>query len=296
MDKQQELTLNWVVKEQGVLREFLKQQQISKAALTDIKYNGGIIEVNGKEVNVRTILEIGDVVQVTFPPEAPSKTLLAEELPLNIHYEDDYVLVVEKPPNMNTIPSREHPRGSLANGIIAYLHKLGLSTTVHIVTRLDRDTSGLVLIAKHRHIHHLLSEQQKQQQIKRTYQAVVEGIVEAEHGRIEEPIGRKKTSIIEREVRSDGQYACTLYNVLTRFKNHTHIQVNLLTGRTHQIRVHLAYIGHILAGDSLYGGSREKIKRHALHCSKVEFIHPILLEPISIEIPLSKDMEELLYK
>ena len=128
-------------------------------------------------------------------------------MPLQIVYEDDYLLVVVKPATMSTIPSREHPQGSLANALAGYYKKSGLAATIHIVTRLDRDTSGLVLVAKHRHIHHLLSEQQKQGDVKRRYQAIAEGIIPSDEGRIEAPIGRRiRVSWNEKYARMDNMH------------------------------------------------------------------------------------------
>ncbi|KMY49106.1 RluA family pseudouridine synthase [Peribacillus loiseleuriae] len=270
--------LNWDVakKDAGkLLRTFLEEQGISKRALTAIKFDGGKLTVNKEEVTVRHVLKTGDTVTAEFPLETGSKGLLPEKLPLHISYEDDYLMVLVKPANMNTIPSREHPTRSLANALLWYYQEHSIAATIHVVTRLDRDTSGLVLVAKHRHIHHLLSEQQKAGKVLRRYEAVVEGDFQEEQGEIEAPIGRKETSIIEREVREDGQYACTKFKVLQSGKNFTHLSLQLLTGRTHQIRVHLAYIGHPLCGDGLYGGQLDRITRQALHCCQITFIHPI---------------------
>lgn len=275
-----------------VLREFLKEQHISKAALADIKFKGGRIEVNGREENVRYSLQSGDIVKVYFPIEKISDGLLAENLPLDIVYEDDALLVLNKLPNVNTIPSREHPTGSVANRLAGYYQEKGILSTVHVVTRLDRDTSGLMLIAKHRHVHHLFSEQQKQGKVSRMYEALVHGRLDGA-GDIEAPIGRKSTSIIEREVREDGQYARTLYKTLAIYSNFTHVQLKLLTGRTHQIRVHMAYLGHPLLGDDLYGGSRECIERQALHCKQLSFIHPFTGEQMIFEVDMTEDMKEL---
>ena len=276
-----------------LLREFLLGQSVSKAALTDIKFNGGLIAVNGKEVTVRHLLREGDQVLLRFPAELPSEGLVPEQLPLDIVYEDDYVLVINKAPYMNTIPSREHPSGSVANAVLGHYSQTGIASTFHVVTRLDRDTSGLLLIAKHRHIHYLLSEQQKERRIKRTYEALVHGNVDGE-GVIEEPIGRKTTSIIEREVRSDGQYALTSYASLGVYKHFSRVELNLGTGRTHQIRVHMSYIGHPLLGDTLYGGSRGLIGRQALHCKQLEFVHPVSDEKMVLRKGMPEDMEKLL--
>ncbi|MFL6517083.1 MAG: pseudouridine synthase, partial [Bacillus sp. (in: firmicutes)] len=142
--------MKWKISESDsgkLLREFLKKEEISRTALTDIKFKGGSIQVNGEEVNVRYRLAFGDEVMVIFPMESPSEGLKGEEIPLTILYEDKYLLVVNKPTGMNTIPSREHPVHSLANALVGYYQRSGLQATTHIVTRLDRDTSGIVLIA-----------------------------------------------------------------------------------------------------------------------------------------------------
>ncbi len=288
--------LSWLIEEKDagkLLRDFLKEQDISKTALTDIKFKGGLILANDREENVRFKLNQGDRLTIFFPPEERSEGIKAEDIPLPIIFEDEYLLVVSKPSGMNTIPSREHPSGSLANALLGYYDCAGIQATSHIVTRLDRDTSGLVLIAKHRHIHHLFSEAQKQGTVKRTYEAFAGGCLTADSGKIEEPIGRKSDSIIEREVRPDGQYACTHYRVLTRYDGYTHTELSLETGRTHQIRVHMAYIGHPLLGDDLYGGDTSRITRQALHCRQLTFVHPFTKETMTFTAPLPDDMRQL---
>ncbi|WP_079508122.1 RluA family pseudouridine synthase [Mesobacillus jeotgali] len=279
-----------------MLREFLKEKEISKSALTDIKFKGGLISVNDREVNVRYILKDADHIRIEFPIEVPSLGMKGEQIPLSIIYEDEYLLVVNKPPGMNTIPSREHPFGSLANGLIGYYEENGISATIHIVTRLDRDTSGLVLVAKHSHVHHLFSKQQRSGGVKRTYEAFAEGMVEKDEGTIEAPIARKPDSIIEREVNPDGQYACTLFKVSERFEDFTHIKLRLKTGRTHQIRVHMSFIGHPLLGDTLYGGNRTKISRQALHCRELSFTHPLLHKEMNFLASIPIDMKQALDK
>lgn len=287
-------TLEWAIgdKDAGKLvREFLKEQEISKAALTDIKSNGKIL-LNGENVTVRKVLEKNDVLVVEFPPERRSSTLPGEDIPLDIMYEDDYLIVVNKGPGMNTIPSREHPTGSLANAIIGYYEKKGFPSTFHVVTRLDRNTTGLVLIAKHRHIHHLFSKYHSL--VNRIYEGFAAGVFSNPSGTIEEPIRRNPDSIIEREVHPSGQYACTHYEVLRQFDQFAHVKFRLETGRTHQIRVHLSYIGHPLLGDDLYGGPLDSIDRQALHCKEISFIHPIKKEKCIFEAPLPADMEAIL--
>jgi 23S rRNA pseudouridine1911/1915/1917 synthase len=290
-------TLKWVIPSSydgKLMREFLIDQQISKRTLTSVKFDGGTITVNGKEENVRYHLIEGDILEMKFPEEKGSESLVAEEIPLSIIYEDGDVLVADKPSGMKSLPTKNEPTGSLANAIAGYYERVGICSTVHIVTRLDKDTSGLVLIAKHRHVHHLFSLQQKVRGIKRTYEAFAEGRLDSDAGTIEEPIGRKSNSIIEREVRQDGRYALTHYRVIKRFQDFDHIELSLETGRTHQIRVHMSFIGHPLAGDDLYGGSVVLIRRQALHCKNLSFFHPVKKEWVHLEAEMPRDMRILL--
>lgn len=290
------LILRWTIQSKDAGKEiktFVKEQSISKTALTDIKFKGGSITVNGQKVTVRYPLRLHDELIIGFPTEEPSAGLKPERIPLDIVYEDEYLLVVNKSTEMNTIPSREHPTGSLANGLIHHFNELGLQSTAHIVTRLDRNTSGLVLVAKHRHVHHLLSIEQKNRNIKRTYEAFAEGKLDEGSGSIEAPIGRKQDSIIEREVRPDGQYALTYYKVLQQFPHFAWLQLRLETGRTHQIRVHLSYMGHPLVGDDLYGGRMELMDRQALHCKQLSFYHPFFEKNLQFSADLPDDMKKL---
>lgn len=290
-------TLEWKISAHDdgkIVREFLKEKDISKASLTDIKFSGGNILVNGEEVTVRKKLTEGDELKVIFPEEKRSEGILKEFIPLNIVYEDPYVLVIQKPHGMNTIPSREHPTGSLANGLAYYYDEKGISSTIHIVTRLDRDTSGLVLVAKHRHIHYLFSKDQQLNRIERTYEAFASGVFQEKKGIIEKPIRRKEDSIIEREVHPDGQYAYTKYEVIKQYEMFAHLSLHLKTGRTHQIRVHMSYLGHPLIGDELYGGPIDLMTRQALHCKKVSFYHPVYHKLLSFECPLPDDMAYVL--
>lgn len=296
-NESKQFRLSWTVesKDEGkLLRNFLNEHKISKKGLTSIKYRGGELSVNGKVVTVRYPLHEGDIVEVVFPLEEISLGLIPEKLPLVIRYEDESIIILAKPAYQSTIPSRERPRGSLANALAGYYESKDVASTVHVVTRLDRNTSGLVLIAKHSHIHHLLSAQQKAALITRTYQAIAEGQLEEESGRIEAPIGRNPESIITRMVREDGKYACTLYRVIQSSPIISYLELQLLTGRTHQIRVHMAHIGHPLAGDDLYGGTTTLIPRQALHCAKIEFTHPLTGDRMTFEEPAPGDFQELL--
>ena len=280
-----------------LLRDFLIQQNISKTALTDFK-SGGAILVNGKTETVRYIVQPGDRITVQYPPEKVNDQMKGNAMPLSIIYEDEYLLVTEKPAGISTIPSKRHPSETLANAIVHHYEQTRHMAAVHFATRLDLDTSGLVLTAKHRHIHHLISLVQQEQTITKTYLALAEGIPSPPEGRIDKPIGRIDNSRIRRQIHPDGQPAVTLYKTLNTFRSGTRfyslIQLQLLTGRTHQIRVHMASLGHPLMGDSLYGGSCHLISRQALHCATLQFTHPVSGEPMHFESPLPDDMQQLI--
>lgn len=282
-----------------LLRDAISRQGISRKGLTSIKFNGGTIHVNGVEQNVRYVLNKGDLITIIFPEEKISSGLIVEHGKLNIVYEDEAFIILNKPPFINTIPSRQQPTGSIANMVSGYFEEQGIPSTVHIVTRLDRDTSGLLCIAKHSHIHHLMGLQQRKQMINKQYEAMVHGHIELDNQIIEAPIGRKDSSIIEREVRPDGQFSRTDVTVVKRgyMKNGepiTHVRLKLHTGRTHQIRVHMAHLGHPLVGDELYGGSRELYDRQALHCVLLEMKHPLTGEDLHFTSEILESMVQLL--
>ena len=292
-----QIKLSFSINESVLLRDAISQYGISKKALTSIKYDGGQILVNGEEKTVRHTLAKGDKVTIVFPREKKSEGLIAEEMFFAILFEDEHLLVISKKAGISTIPSREHPMGTLANGICGYLEKNSSASTVHIVTRLDKDTSGIVCIAKHRHAHHLLSEMQKAGAISRTYEAIVHGYVEQDSFLIDAPIGRKDNSIIERMIDPEGKQAKTSVEVLSRFtvkgEKLSHVRLKLFTGRTHQIRVHMMSVGHPLLGDDLYGGRLNLICRQALHAQKLELVHPFTKQPLYIEDKYPMDLQAI---
>jgi 23S rRNA pseudouridine1911/1915/1917 synthase len=298
MGTMRQFTITWNVEasHDGMqLREFLRiEKHISRSALSDIKFHGGGLLVNGLEKTVRYKLQEGDNVQVIFPQEEKSEHMLPEKMKLDIIHEDDHFIVVNKQAGIPTIPSRYHFSGSLAQGIFYYYKEQGINETIHIVNRLDRDTSGLVVIAKHRYAHSLLSIQQRNNEIKRSYLAVVHGQLAHKEGKITARIGRKEGSIIERGVTDDGQDAVTHYQLLKQYQDYALLSLELETGRTHQIRVHLSHIGHPLLGDDLYGGKRELISRQALHSHSAAFFHPFCEQERSFQALLPKDIAILL--
>ncbi|WP_234028584.1 RluA family pseudouridine synthase [Lentibacillus sp. Marseille-P4043] len=290
--------MQWTIKKEhdGMsIRDYLQQVQgFSRRILKGIKFDGGEIWVNGAAKMVSFCLTAGDVLQIQFPPEIIGAGMKPETLPLTIIYEDDALIILEKPAGIATIPSMNHASGTIANRLLGYYQHLNIPFTIHVVTRLDRDTSGLMLIAKHRYSHSLLSRSQKEGKVKRHYQAIVEGRLPMNDGTIEQPIGRKTGSIIERTVIETGKQAITHYHVLEATTGHSLLDVNLETGRTHQIRVHFSHFGHPLAGDDLYGGSTALMKRQALHCYQITFEHPFTKETMQFRSAIPEDMRQLL--
>ncbi|MBU8790770.1 RluA family pseudouridine synthase [Oceanobacillus caeni] len=289
--------MKWMINSEHVgmmIRDYLKEyQRFSRRILTAVKLEGKIL-INGIPQTVRYSLKEGDLLEISFPKEQVGEYMVKDEMDLSIVYEDDSVIVVDKPAGIATIPSLHHPTGTVANGILGYYEKHNIPYTIHVVTRLDRDTSGLLLIAKHRYSHSLLSTAQKAGKIKRRYKALVEGDLMKDSGTINAPIDRKEGSIIERMVKETGKRAVTHFKVEKRLPLHTLVNIQLETGKTHQIRVHFSHINHPLAGDDLYGGKTDYIKRHALHCYKLAFEHPFTKEYIQLESNLPSDMKELL--
>ena len=267
-----------------MLRRYLQDKvQLSLRFIKRLTRQKGYLMINGEHVTVRYIVQTGDILQIRLPEEKRSNSVLAEKIPLHILYEDEWLIVLQKEAGIPSIPSRNYPSGTVANGLLAHYDAQQLPYTIHIVTRLDKDTSGLMLIAKHQLSHSLLSRMQKQNKINRHYEAIVEGVVEEEAYTINKRIRRKPSSIIEREVASDGKEAITHFRVVKRYDTYTHVAVRLETGRTHQIRVHFADYGHPLLGDNLYGNSVDQMSRQALHCTKLQFNHPYTDEKLTFQ-------------
>lgn len=210
--------------------------------------------------------------------------------PSAIAYEDDYLLIIDKPPGMLIHPTVNESGYTLYDYVADYYQQKNITAAIHPVSRLDRNTSGLVIFAKEPIVQHWLS----QQQMSKEYLAIVTGTLPADEGIIEAPIARKESSIIERCVSDKGKYAKTGYKVIARRPGKTLVQIKLFTGRTHQIRVHMAYIGCPLYNDNLYGTPGPQ-SRHALHAFKLRFIHPVSDLPLEITRDLPEDLRKIIY-
>ncbi|MFD2304984.1 RluA family pseudouridine synthase [Enterococcus termitis] len=293
------MEFSWIVEQEEPqqVKYFLKEQGISRGLLAKIKFQGGKIEVNQSVENVLFKLSLGDQVKVTIPDEKEHETLLVDDKPIEIVFEDAHYLVVDKPAGVASIPSQYHPNGTMANRVKAYYKRQGYKNQViHVVTRLDRDTTGLMLFAKHGFAHAMLDQELRKKNVVKIYQALVGGQVEklSKHGMIDQPIGRDLSSILKRTVVATGQQAETEYWLMKRSTDRALVNIQLHTGRTHQIRVHFEAIGCSLLGDEMYGGKMDLgIKRQALHCCQLSFIHPFTKEPMKLTSPLAKDMKEI---
>ena len=233
------------------------------------------IFLNGTICDTRNNANIGDLLTIDFNYEEDNSNIVPTKMNLDIVFEDDWLLVINKPAGIAIHPSILHYSDSLCNGVRFYFDSIGLKKKVRPVNRLDLNTSGLVIFAKCEYIQECLISQMKNNTFKKEYLCFCDGIFENKTGTINLPIARKENSIIERCISEEGQASITHYKVLKEFNNYSLVKCLLETGRTHQIRVHLSSIGHNLIGDSLYGSISDLINRQALHCYKLNFVHPI---------------------
>lgn len=273
------------------VKSFLKQQGISRGLLAQVKFHGGKIEVNGHEVNAVYKLGKNDIVKVTVPDDEGTPNILPSDLPIDIVFEDDHFLIVNKPAGVASIPSNVHPKDTMANRVKGYfIQKQYSNKVIHIVTRLDRDTSGLMFFAKHRYAHALIDQALRDKEVIKKYTAVVSGRLKQTHGYIDAPIARTSDSIITRRVHESGKAALTEYWVKKEYSDSSLVDIQLHTGRTHQIRVHFSWMGLPLISDTLYGGKENPwIKRQALHCRELTFYHPFLEETVTITAEYPED-------
>ncbi len=265
-----------------------QEKGYSRRIITRIKLNKEDISLNGGHIRMVDRLHTGDVLSITLREETDVKPNY--ELIVPIVYEDEDVIVYNKPPFMPVHPSKGHQEDTLGNVFCAYMQKLGISAIFHPINRLDRDTSGLCVVAKNSLATSLLFNS-----IQKEYTAIVCGTVNPQIGKIDAPIMKVVGSKMERCVDDEGQRAVTNYEVELETDKYSLVRINLETGRTHQIRVHFAHIGNPLAGDSMYGGDMSDINRQALCCNRVIFMHPIMNKRIDLCIDIQSDMYKLVH-
>lgn len=263
-------------------RLLLKLKKLDKIYL-----NGNVTSAN------HSVLE-NDLIECYLDYEEDNSNIVPTEMSLNIIYEDEAYIVVNKPAGIPVHPSMDHYTDSLSNGIAFYFNQIGLKKKIRPVNRLDKDTSGIVIFAKNEYIQECLVRQMKSKEFIKKYIAVVNGNLDNLEGTINAPIARKEGSIIERCVSETGDIAITHYKVLKRKTDFDIVECILETGRTHQIRVHFAYLGHSLLGDTLYGTSSSLINRQALHAYEVEFTHPLSKKKVKYVANVPEDLNKLM--
>ncbi|MBQ7283589.1 MAG: RluA family pseudouridine synthase [Oscillospiraceae bacterium] len=276
------------------LTAFLRGNGVSLALIKRIKFLPDGIMVDGVKQNSDYKVKTGQTVVVNVADTAENadkSTVIAQDIPMDIVYMDDCCMVVDKPYYMPVHPSFNHPTDTLANAFVGYWKNKGQQKIFRAINRLDKNTSGLVLIALD-----AWSAEKLKGNVDKIYTAIVQGKVQPQQGIIELPIARETESIITRCVRKDGQYAKTEYTVLKQNDDFSLLDIKLHTGRTHQIRVHFSHLGYPLAGDDLYGGSTDFINRHALHCRQLQFVSPYNNKTVVINSKIPKDMADIVIK
>ena len=253
------------------------------------------ILVNGVHYYMRQELSKGDHLQVRICETKYSEKIPPTNLPLDIIYEDEDLLVLNKPAGMPIHPSLNNYTNSMANALAYYFHSQGKPFIFRCCNRLDRDTSGLTIVSKHLVSGSILSDMTKYREVHREYLAIARGSVTPSEGTIQAPLGRKEGTIIERTVDWEhGEDAVTHYKVVKEANGHSLVSLRLETGRTHQIRIHMKYLGYPLIGDYLYNPDMEYMTRQALHSHHMEFTHPITGEHMSFTAPLPEEMARVM--
>lgn len=294
-------TLIYPISEQHngmTIQEFLKAQGFSSQNIIELKKMPESVLINGEWVYLTRRLCDGEELVIHIQENDVSEKIPPVKLPLQIVYEDEDILVANKPADMPIHPSLNNYENSLANAVAYYYAEQGKPFVFRCINRLDRDTSGLTVIAKHMVSAGILSSMvadKKASGMTREYLAIVRGMVTPAQGTIDAPIARKDSSVIERVVDFErGERAITHYKVLETKNGHSLVSLQLETGRTHQIRVHMKHLGFPLIGDYLYNPDMEHISRQALHSYKLSFLHPITKEPMTFTAPLPEDMQKVL--
>lgn len=278
------------------VEQYLRRRGYSGQNLTEIKRMPESILVNGVHYYMRQTLAAGDRLRVCIRETKCSENVLPSKLPLNIIYEDEDIIVINKPAGMPIHPSLNNYTNSLANALAWYYREQGRPFIFRCCNRLDRDTSGLTVVAKHLVSSSILSDMVRRHKLRRKYLAIVRGHLTPQSGIIDAPLARKPGTIIERTIDFEhGETAVTHYQVVDEQNGHSLVSLCLETGRTHQIRIHMKHLGYPLVGDYLYNPDMEYIKRQALHSHRLSFAHPITGRPMDFHAPLPDDMRAVLW-
>ncbi|MCY6371849.1 RluA family pseudouridine synthase [Clostridium ganghwense] len=283
--------------EQGLkLNEYLRSVVRFSSRFTQKVVRDGGVKVNNNRATLFSKLKSGDVIEVQIEKEE-EQDIIPEKMELDIIYEDQDIIVVNKPYGMIVHPTKNYACGTLTNGLLYHFKENGERCIVRLVSRLDRDTSGLILVAKNAFSHMSLARDMNREEFQKTYLAIVHGNLSKKNGVIDKPIYKVDDGSLKRIIDERGQRSITHFEVVKRFKDADLIKLILETGRTHQIRVHLNSMGNPIYGDTLYGNKEDEyIERQALHACRLQIIHPRTEEILKLECDLPEDMNKLLSK
>lgn len=284
-------------KEEGLtVLNFLRNNGFSRHILTSMKTDKKALTLNGQRAGGHTVLKEDDHLHVQLLETASCEGIIPVSMPLSILYEDEDIIVINKAADIPVHPSIGNYTNTLANGVAAYFQQKECLCPFRCINRLDRDTSGALILAKNALSAAILSSEMRSRQIRRTYLAVVEGLT-PQSGTISAPIGRKDGSVMERHIDFEhGDPAVTHYERLATVKGFSLVELHLETGRTHQIRVHMGYIGHPLPADYLYNPVYNHFARQPLHSFQLDFIHPLTRKEMCITAPVPDDLSDFFRK
>ena len=289
-----EYILNELTKYQTV-KQILKEEFLLSDRLIIKLKNSKQIYLNNIPVFINHKIEHNDNITVDLDFEEVCENIVPTKMNLDILYEDDGLLIINKPHFIPVHPSMDHYEDSLSNGVKYYFDSIGLKRKIRPVNRLDKNTSGIVIFAKNEYIQECLIRQMKFDIFEKEYIAILEGNIDRKKYTINVPISRKENSIIERCVSSNGDNATTIVELIKNYDSYSLVKCYLKTGRTHQIRVHTSYIGHPILGDDLYGNKSNLINRQALHAYKISFIHPLTKRKFEIDASIPNDIKKLIH-
>lgn len=281
-------------KEPRKLRSALRMRGVTSSLIKVAIYHGGSMLINGEPKWAIDIVHDGDQFSLVLPPELANPKVDTSNAPINIAYEDRDFLIINKPAGVATVPAHHVAvADSLVNRVKGYYLRQHYENKVtHVATRLDKDTSGLTIFPKHRFAHAVMDRALKRHEVKKEYLALVAGKVDVTHGYVDAPLERDPESFVARRVSADGKAAVTEYWTLATSPKASLVKIQLHTGRTHQIRVHFAYLGHPLLGDEMYGGPLDLLRRQALHCYYLSFADPFKDSQLTVTAAIPDDIRQ----